>query len=51
MALLRQVLILLFAALLVPGAATAQTFPKLTGQWSIRQRFCHPKPKRGSVRS
>lgn len=31
MALLRQVLILLFAALLVPGAATAQTFPKLTG--------------------
>ena len=31
MALLRQVLILLFAALLVPGAAQAQTFPALTG--------------------
>lgn len=31
MALLRQVLILLFAALLLPGAAQAQTFPQLTG--------------------
>lgn len=31
MALLRQVLILLFAALLLPAAALAQTFPALTG--------------------
>ena len=31
MALLRQIVILLFAALLMPGAAQAQTFPALTG--------------------